>query len=93
MAIPIIRIQVDGVRESFQQALAIYNDEFNVMVSDAVDKAFNIDTVQAEIEHQVQIALDDAIKGLSEHYQIKDMIKDIVLKSLTKKRDEIEEEQ
>ena len=92
MNIPIIKIEIEGMKESIQNALAVHNDEFNIMISNAVDKSFTVETIQAKIEMQVAKALDNAIDGLSEHYQIKTIVKDIVLASLTKKRDEIEQE-
>ncbi len=90
MNIPRIRIEIEGMKESIQQALAVHNEEFNTMIHEAVDKSFTVETIQAKIEMQVAKALDNAIDNLSKSYQVKTIITDIVLQSLVKKRDEIE---
>ncbi len=92
MDIPIIKIQVEGMKQSIQNALAIHGKEFNDMISEAVDKSFTVETIKAKIEMQVAKALDNAIDSLSENYQVKTIMKDIVVQSLVKKRDEIEQE-
>ena len=92
MDIPIIRIEIQGMKESIQNAVAVHHEEFNTMIHEAVDKSFTVKTIQAKIEMQVAKALDNAIDGLSESYQVKTIVMDIVLRSLEKKRDEIEKE-
>lgn len=93
METPIITIEVSGLRETIKQALMAYNNEFNDMVSASVDKAFNIDAISAKIDGQVELALNNAINEISEHYQIKEIVKDIVLASLANKRKEIIEDE
>lgn len=93
METPIITIEVSGLRETIKQALMAYNNEFNDMVSASVDKAFNIDAISAKIDGQVELALNNAINEISEHYQIKEIVKDIVLASLANKREEIIEDE
>ena len=41
MDIPVIRLEIDGMREQIQHALVVHNDEFNIMIKHAVEKAFN----------------------------------------------------
>jgi hypothetical protein len=88
--IPTIKIEVEGMRERIQCALAVHGKEFDSMVQSAVDKAFTVENIQHRIDEQVAKALDDAIDSLSEHYAVKAVVQDIVLGSLMKVRDEIE---
>ncbi len=90
--IPIIKIEIEGMKERIGQALMIRNGEFDKMIGEAVKKSFTIETIQYKIDMQVAKALDNAIDSLSEHYIIKTIIQDIVVKSLVKVRDKIEEE-
>lgn len=89
MEIPIITIEVNGMRETIKQALMNYNNEFNTLVSASVDKAFNIDAISAKIDGQVELALNNAINGISENYQIKEIVRNLVMASLTLKLEDI----
>ena len=80
------------MRQSICNALALHSVEFNDMVFEAVDKSFKVETIKAKIEMQVAKALDNAIDTLSEHHMVKTIVKDIVVKSLSRKRDEMENE-
>jgi hypothetical protein len=92
MDIPIIKIEISGMRQSICNALALHNVEFNDMVFEAVEKSFTPETIKAKIEMQVAKALDNAIDSLSEHHMVKTIVKDIVVQSLVKKRQAIENE-
>lgn len=92
MEIPIIKIEIQGMKESMCQALAIHNGEFNVMIQSAIKKSFNVEVIQAKIDMQVARTLDNAIDSLSENYHVKAIIQDMVVKSLVNVRDEIEKE-
>ncbi len=92
MDIPIIKIEIQGLRERICQSLAIHNGEFDKMIAEAIRKSFTVETIQAKIDMQVAKALDNAIDSLSEHYAVKTIVKDIVVKSLTMVRDEIVKE-
>lgn len=80
--IPVIRIEIEGMRQSVQNALAVHNKEFDTMIHKAVDKIFTVETIQAKIDMQVAKALDNAIDSLSESHYIKSVVMDIVLESL-----------
>lgn len=92
MNIPIIRIDIEGMKESIQYAFAVHSEEFNTMIHAAVDKAIDVDTIQAKIDKEVEKALHLSIESLSEHSLVKGIVRDIVVKSLANVRDEIEKE-
>ena len=92
MEIPIIKIEIEGIRERIGQSFAIHIGEFNKMIDEAIKKSFTVETIQAKIDMQVMKALDNAIDSLSEHYAVKTIVQEIVVKSLTNVRDEMDKE-
>lgn len=88
MDIPIIRIEIEGMKEKIQQALSVHNIEFNTMIQSAVEKAFNVETIQEKIDRQVEMALDNAIGSLSQDRLIQDALKCFVLNSIVKMNEE-----
>ncbi len=91
MEVPIIRIEIQGMKESIQQAVAVHSGEFNEMIHHAVEKAFDYDTIQAKIDSEIANSIDDAIGCLSENYLVKAVIQNIVVKSLGDLRDKLEQ--
>ncbi len=65
MDIPIIKIEIEGMRERIGQAFAIHNGEFDQMIAEAIKKSFTVETIQAKIDMQVAKALDNAIDSLA----------------------------
>ncbi len=90
--IPIIKIELEGMKQSIQAALTARGEEFDTMIHAAVDKIFTIETIQAKIDMQVAKALDNAIDSLSESHHVREIVKDIVVNSLVQKRDKLEKE-
>jgi hypothetical protein len=86
----ILRIEIEGVRESICAALSAHEGEVNAIIKETVNKYFTVEVVQEKIETQVVKAIDNAISSLCDQFQVKEIIKDIVVKSLINKRDEIE---
>lgn len=84
MNVPVIRIEIEGVREAIGHALCVHNDEFNTMIKQAVEKAFNFETIQEKIDREVEVALDNSIKTLSGDSLIRDALKCFVLNSIVK---------
>lgn len=90
--IPVIKIELEGMKQSISTALMARSGEFDKMIQIALDKSFNVETIQHKIDMQVAKALDDAIDTLSEHYLVKALVRDIVVKSLTNTRDKTEKD-
>lgn len=88
--IPIIRVEIDGMKDTITHAMMSRSKEWGTMISDAIDKSFDVKTIQHKIDMQVAKALDSAIDTIAEHYLVKSLVHDIVVASLTKKRDEME---
>ncbi len=88
MNIPIIKIEIEGAKERIGQALAIHNGEFNKMINAAIEKSFNVETIQYKIDMQVAKALDNAIESLSGDQLIQDALKCFVLNSIVKMNEE-----
>jgi hypothetical protein len=90
MEVPILRIEIEGMKRQINAALMGNSEELNKMIAKAIDKSFSVEAIQYKIDMQVAKALDNAIDNLSNCYPVRQIIEDIVVKSLTKKRDEIE---
>ncbi len=88
MDIPIIKIEIEGMKEKIQSCLAVHNNEFNTMVHSAVEKAFSVEAIQDKIDRQVEIVLDEAIESLSGDRLIQDALKCFVLNSIVKMNQE-----
>lgn len=89
MDVPVIKIELEGIRKRINHALMTHSGEFDKMIASAIDKSFNIETIQYKIDMQVAKALDNAIDGLTDSYPIKTVMKDIVVRSLEKVRDKL----
>ena len=89
MNIPVITLEIEGIREQIQHALAVHNKEFNIMIKHAVEKAFNLETIQEKIDREIEVALDNAIKTLSNDSLIRDALKCFVLNSIVKMKEQV----
>jgi phospholipid N-methyltransferase len=92
MDVPIIKIELEGLSKQISTALMTHGDEFDKMISEAIEKSFTVETIQHKIDMQVAKALDNAIDCLGSSLPVRQIMEDIVLTSLSKKRDEIEQE-
>lgn len=89
---PIIKLELDDMRERIIHAYASRSDEFNEMVAKALDKTLCAENLQALVEVQVQKAVDDAIKSISSNYIIQSIVRQIVIEALHKKQKELEKQ-
>jgi phospholipid N-methyltransferase len=92
MDVPIIKIELEGLRKQISTALMSNNNEFDKMISEAIEKSFTVETIQHKIDMQVAKALDNAIDCLGSSLPVREIIEDIVVKSLEQKRDQMEKE-
>jgi hypothetical protein len=90
MSMPIIHIQLEGIREAIQYAFLQRSDEFNAGVEKALNKVLSVEYIEAKIENEVTKAVDNAIKSLSENYVIQQIVREIVSKALANKLENME---
>lgn len=90
--IPIIKVELEGMKDAISHAMMSRSEEFNKMINTALDKTMKVEVLQHKIDMQVAKALDNAIDSLSDSHKVKAVVMDIVLASLTNKRDEKEME-
>lgn len=84
MNYPIIRLELDQMKENIHSVLISRSDEFNTFISEALDKALTVENLKVRIEEQVNKAVNEAIGDLSKNYIIREIIREIVSSSLNK---------
>jgi hypothetical protein len=90
MDIPIIRVQIDHLRESLQNAMMLHGEELNKMIAASVEKALDVDVIQSRIDRAVDVAINKAIDEMADNYAVKSTLQAIINSALVKKREEIE---
>lgn len=80
--IPVIRLNLEGIRSQITHAFMAHSEELNQMVAAGLEKALSADNLQERINEEVQNAIDDAIKSLSSNYTIRSIVFDIVSEAL-----------
>lgn len=91
MDMPIIRVQIDSMKESLQQAMMLHGDQMNEMIAASVEKALDPDVIQARIDRAVEVAINKAIDEMADNYAVKSTIQAIINDALIAKRNEIED--
>lgn len=81
--VPIITLQIEGMRESLKHSLMLHSRELTEMTNIAIDNAFSTRNIQEQVQREVNKAIDEAIAELSGNYDIKRLIKEIVLNAIT----------
>lgn len=80
--IPIIRIEIEGIRERLTQMFADRSDNINEMVAKSLEKVLSEENIQDFIDKEVQKAVYGAISSLSENYTIRSIMIGIVSTAL-----------
>ena len=88
-SMPVIKIELEGIREKISYAFLQHSNEFNEIVARSIEKALSPDTIEQRIDAEVCKAVDSAIASLSGDYAIKQIVKEIVASALNEKLDKI----
>jgi len=75
---PIIKIQLEALREKVAAAMVARSEEFDSMIAAALEKELTAESLHFRVEEEVRKAVDEAIKSLSEHHTIRSIVTDIV---------------
>lgn len=90
MDVPIIRVQIDHMRKSIQNAMMLHGEELNKMIAASVEKALDVDVIQSRIDRAVDVAINKAIDEMADNCAVKSTLQAIINSALVKKREEIE---
>jgi hypothetical protein len=85
MHLPIIKLELDRVRESVSFMLSDHNKELNGYVKQSIDKCLNEEWVMHEIDMAVTASIRKAITSLSEDYTLQRVICNAVSDVIAKK--------
>ena len=78
MEFPVIKLQLETMREEIAAAMALREDEFAAMIAKALEKELTPENLHHRVEAQVTKAVDEAVNSLSQNYVIKSLVTDIV---------------
>lgn len=82
---PVIRIEIEHIRESVTRMLALRNDDLNRMVKASLEKQLTEDAIQEKIDIEITRCIDEAIKGLSTNYQLRGVLCDVIADTIARK--------
>jgi len=85
MDMPIIRLDLERMRENISHAMVIRNDECNEMVEEALKVHLSAENLQFRITEAVGVAFDKAINQLSDDYTLQKCIRDTIAESIAEK--------
>ncbi len=81
--VPILRIELEGVRSSVVTMLQDRNDELNKMIAQEIDATLKLEWVQEKISYVVKEMIGKAIDKVSNNYQLQDAIASLVSNAVT----------
>lgn len=82
--IPVIKIELQGLRHTVVSMLTTRNDELNDLVIKSIEQQINEDWVVGRINETVREMLEQAIKDISSNWELKNAIRELVCESITK---------
>lgn len=71
---PILKMEIQGLRHSVLHAMNQSNDDLNKIVSESINKQLTEDWVMQEIDLAVKKCLKEAIEGIANSYQLRSAI-------------------
>lgn len=80
--VPIIRLELESIKERFICSFLSHQESFNQMVVEALDKILTVENLQHRIDVEVDAAVNDAIKSISSSPTIQQIILQIVIDAL-----------
>ena len=83
-SMPIIKIEMEGIRQQVGSMIADHNNEINEMVQDALKQTLNEEWVRIQIQENVNKCVKSAISNLSDNYVLKSAVECTIAASLTK---------
>jgi len=85
MDMPMIRLDLERMRENISHAMVLRNDECNEMVEEALRVHLSAENLQFRITEAVGVAFDKAIRQLSDDYTLQRCIRETIAESITEK--------
>jgi len=77
---PIIKIEVEGIRERVAQMLVLHGNEYDHLIKESVARCINPENIQNKVDMAVGRIVDEAIKRLSDNYDLRTCIEEEISK-------------
>ncbi len=81
---PIISIEMEGIKSKVQHLFQDHNDEMNAYIQGALEKTLNEEWVVKGIQESVDKMVADVINDIGNNYELKRIVKDIMVQGLSK---------
>lgn len=80
---PIIKIEIDRLREQIAGVLIDRNAELNDMIAAEIEKQITLPWVQAEMAKAVRNCMQQAFENIGNNYKLQKAIEDLAVEQLT----------
>lgn len=80
---PMIRIEIDHVKESILHHMGERHDEFNRMVRDSLNNCLNETWVAERVQRSVDECVRKAIDGMADNYKLRSAVEDAIASAIT----------
>lgn len=84
MNMPILRIELEGIRESVARALVTRNDEINKLILDSLESQLQEEWVIESIDSAVKAQIKKSIDDVSTNWELRMEITRVVSESISK---------
>ena len=84
MQLPVLRIELEGVKQNVAHMFAQNNDELNKMVQETIAAKLTEEWVQTEINRAVDNCIKSAIKDIADNWKLKNAITNLMVDSIEK---------
>ncbi len=82
--LPMIRVEIEGVRQTVTRMFNDRNNELNDMVIESLDRQLSESWVQSEIDEAVKQCAKNAIAALADDWRLQQAITKLVGESVSK---------
>ena len=84
---PIVRIDLDYVRESIGHMLTDRSEQYTAMVKDALERELTPEKIQSEIDKQVRYMIQSAITDIPKNHALRHCISNLIEEEMLKALD------
>ncbi len=84
MEFPVLRIELEGLKQNIATMFNQNNDELNKMVIETIENKLTAEWVQAEINSAVEYCIRNAIKEVSGNWKLQAAITELISENIEK---------
>ena len=84
MNLPVLRIELEGIKQNIAHMFNQNNDELNKMVQETIESQLTEDWVQGEINQAVRSCMKSAIEDIANNWKLKNAITELMVDSIEK---------